>query len=282
VHENINNIRPKKGVIYMNVLTILGSPRAKGNTAHILNQFVLGIQHADSEAEINHIFLQNKNIKNCIGCNSCQRVGACVLQDDMNDIYPLIKNADVLVLATPVFVFNMTAQLKGFLDRLYAVDKELFKETRIVLLTTYGELALYSRGEHKDPLVEKYQKILKETEELIIIFPIWWFDVPAILKGFLDKVMLKDFAYIETSTGLKGLLTNIKKTTVITTSNSPKWYLKYFAGNPIKGLFIKTNLKGVGIKNVRWLHCAHTKKEALQKRKDFLQYIDKFIGVTTT
>ncbi|WP_027701270.1 NAD(P)H-dependent oxidoreductase [Metaclostridioides mangenotii] len=147
---------------------------------------------------------------------------------------------------------------------------------------TESELALYSRGEHKDPLVEKYQKILKETEELIIIFPIWWFDVPAILKGFLDKVMLKDFAYIETSTGLKGLLTNIKKTTVITTSNSPKWYLKYFAGNPIKGLLIKTNLKGVGIKNVKWLHCAHTKKEALQKRKDFLQYIDKFIGVTTT
>jgi len=146
VHENIDNIRPKKGAIYMNVLTILGSPRAKGNTAHILNQYVLGIQHADSEAEINHIFLQNKNIKNCIGCNSCQRVGACVLQDDMNDIHPLIKNADVLVLATPVFVFNMTAQLKGFLDRLYAVDKELFKEKKIVLLTTYGDSNEASSG----------------------------------------------------------------------------------------------------------------------------------------
>ena len=135
------------------------------------------------------------------------------------------------------------------------------------------ELELFSKGQYKDPLVGKYQSILKSTDELFIIFPIWWYDVPAILKGFFDKVMLKDFAYVETNTGLKGLLGNIKKTTVITTSNSPKWYIRYFAGNPIKGVFINTNLKAVGIKNVKWLHCGDTKKEALQKRIKFLETI---------
>ena len=87
--------------------------------------------------------------------------------------------------------------------------------------------------------------------------------------------MLKNFAYTETKTGLKGLLTNIKKTTVITTSNSPKWYIKYFAGNSVQKLLINTNLKGMGIKNVTWLHCGDTKKEALEKRKKFLETIEQ-------
>nr|WP_092069301.1 NAD(P)H-dependent oxidoreductase [Dendrosporobacter quercicolus]NSL47425.1 NAD(P)H-dependent oxidoreductase [Dendrosporobacter quercicolus DSM 1736]SDL88879.1 Putative NADPH-quinone reductase (modulator of drug activity B) [Dendrosporobacter quercicolus] len=142
---------------------------------------------------------------------------------------------------------------------------------------TQEELALYSQGKYSDPLVGKYQKILKASDALIVIFPIWWFDVPAILKGFFDKVMLKDFAYIETRTGLKGLLGDIKRTTVITTSNSPKWYIEFFAGNPIKGVLIKSNLKGMGLRNVKWLHCGDLKKEAVEKRLKFLNEIKKHV-----
>ena len=79
------------------------------------------------------------------------------------------------------------------------------------------DLALYSQGRTTDKQVMHYQQLLKETSELVFIFPLWWYDVPAILKGFVDKVMLKNFSYVETSTGLKGLLTHIKKTKVITT-----------------------------------------------------------------
>ena len=83
------------------------------------------------------------------------------------------------------------------------------------------DLALYGQGKTTDTIALKYQEILKETAELIFVFPVWWYDLPAILKGFIDKVMLKDFAYIETKYGLKGLLTHIQKTTVITTSEYP-------------------------------------------------------------
>lgn len=138
-------------------------------------------------------------------------------------------------------------------------------------IMTQEELALFSKGEFLDPLVGKYQDILKQTDELIFVFPIWWYNTPAILKGFFDKVMLKKFAYVESSTGLEGQLTNIKKATVITTSNSPKWYIRYVAGNPIKGVLINTTLKGIGIKNAKWLHCGDTKKEKLEKRTKFLE-----------
>ena len=53
---------------------------------------------------------------------------------------------------------------------------------------TEEELALYSQGKSIDPLVEKYQEILKKTDEIILIFPIWWSSMPAILKGFFDKI----------------------------------------------------------------------------------------------
>lgn len=89
--------------------------------------------------------------------------------------------------------------------------------------------------------------MLKDSDEVVFIFPIWWYSLPAILKGFIDKVMLKNYAYIDGKSGLKGLLTNIKNTTVITTSQAPNWYLKYLVGNPIKKSFINGTLKQVGL-----------------------------------
>ena len=117
--------------------------------------------------------------------------------------------------------------------------------------------------------------MLKITDELIFIFPIWWFNIPAILKGFFDKVMLKNFAYKEVNLGLKGLLTYIQKTTVITTSNSPKLYIHFLGGNPIKGGLIKRVFKDLGISNATWFHCGETKKEALNERKAFIKKVKR-------
>lgn len=134
-------------------------------------------------------------------------------------------------------------------------------------------LILYSAGETKDESVKHYQKLLLETNELFIISPIWWYEFPAILKGFFDKVMLKEFAYNETNIGLSGLLTTVKKTTIITTSTSPKWYLRFVKGNYVEKIFIKGVLKDLGIKNVSWRHLGNIKKLSEEKRKVFLEKI---------
>ena len=86
--------------------------------------------------------------------------------------------------------------------------------------------------------------------------------------------MLKNFSFVETKYGLKGLLTHIKKTTVITTSEYPTWYLKYLSNNPIKGIFIKKTLKGVGIKNVNWLNSDYTTSGKKEKRINFLRKVE--------
>lgn len=136
-----------------------------------------------------------------------------------------------------------------------------------------SELALYLKGESKDELVKMYQLMLKDSDEVVFIFPIWWFDLPAILKGFIDKVMLKNYAYTEGKYGLNGLLTNIKATTVITTSEVPTWYLKYLVGNPIKRSFIQGTLKGIGLKNVKWLNSCYTSSGTDKRRKNFLNEV---------
>lgn len=126
----------------MNILSVLASPKKQGNTAILLKEYLKGVEDSTPLAQIETIYLQSKNIQYCTGCNTCQKSSQsqCVLKDDMQDIYKSVEKADILVFATPVYVFNMTGQLKTFLDRLYAVDYNTLLNKKIVLLTTYGDI----------------------------------------------------------------------------------------------------------------------------------------------
>ncbi|MDO4640256.1 MAG: NAD(P)H-dependent oxidoreductase [Neisseria sp.] len=140
------------------------------------------------------------------------------------------------------------------------------------------ELALFNQGKTLDPLILKYQKILKETDRLIFIFPIWWANVPAIVKGFFDKVFLKTFAYIENNSGsLKGLLSNIQETIVISTSTAPTFYLKYFCGNTIGKAMLGHTIKSIGVKKRRWINCGRANLVSQKKRTQFLTSLEKYI-----
>lgn len=140
---------------------------------------------------------------------------------------------------------------------------------------TEKELALFSKGLFSDPLVGKYQEILSTTDELVVLFPIWWGDSPAILKGFIDKVMLKGFAYDQTASGLVGRLTHIKKALVITTSETPTFVYKNYLGDPIEKVFLKIVLEGVGIKNNIWINKDAVYSSGQESRVSFLNDIAK-------
>ena len=139
------------------------------------------------------------------------------------------------------------------------------------------ELQYFSEGKAVDPLVKSYQEQLKKTTHLVLIFPIWWYNLPAILKGFFDKVMLNQFSHINTPTGVKGLLTNIEKVTVITTSKSPTWYLKYFGGNAIKKVLIKSTLKTIGINKSKWVNLDEIDQSSTEKRTKFLNRLSRLV-----
>lgn len=136
---------------------------------------------------------------------------------------------------------------------------------------TTEELALFSAGKTLDPHVERYQRILERATDLIFINPIWWYDVPATLKGFVDKVMKMDWAYVPKPLGLEGRLTHIRTATAITTSTGPTWYLRLFAGNVVKKVFLGTTLRAVGIRRNRWLNLGRVAEGGQRRRENFLR-----------
>ena len=100
----------------MLVLGFQGSPRKKGNTSFLLSSFM---QAAESlGAQTRTIEVAQKNIIPCKEYIVCEKKGFCPIDDDIKtEIYPLIRQAEVVVLASPIFFYNMTAQLKAVVDR---------------------------------------------------------------------------------------------------------------------------------------------------------------------
>lgn len=131
-----------------NILILNGSPRKNGNTAVLANQITLGAKEAS--AEIETVFLHGLDIRPCDACDFCQENGSgCVISDDMQTLYPKLRSADAIVIASPVYWFSLTAQTKLFIDRWYAMysadDFEL-KGKKLSLLMVYGGSDLYDSG----------------------------------------------------------------------------------------------------------------------------------------
>ena len=98
-----------------NVLVISASPRKGGNSDTLCDEFIRGAQESGNHAE--KIFLSSKNIQYCIGCGVCNTTHKCVQKDEMAEILDKMVDADVIVLATPVYFYTMDAQMKTLIDR---------------------------------------------------------------------------------------------------------------------------------------------------------------------
>lgn len=99
-----------------NVLIISSSPRIKGNSDTIAHEFEKGALEANNHVDF--INLAAKKINYCLGCYGCRKEHKCIQNDDFNSILEKVIKADVIVLATPVYFYSMTGQLKVFIDRL--------------------------------------------------------------------------------------------------------------------------------------------------------------------
>jgi len=103
----------------MFVLGLQGSPRTKGNTSILLSTFLTEAERLG--AHTRHLDVARKNISPCQECGTCEKEGFCPIDDDMQRIYPLLWQADIIVMATPIFFYGPTAQMKALMDRSQAL-----------------------------------------------------------------------------------------------------------------------------------------------------------------
>src|SRR5512143_3882968 len=100
----------------MKTIAFLGSPRKDGNTELLLNEAIRGVKETVSR-DVAVFNLNLMNIKPCQDCGGCEKTGECVLDDDMTKLYPEIRSADRIILASPIFFFGLSAQSKTMIDR---------------------------------------------------------------------------------------------------------------------------------------------------------------------
>lgn len=120
------------------VLILSTSLRENSNSEILAKETERGAKDAGNDVEL--ISLKNKNIQFCKGCLACQKLGKCIINDDANEITEKMKNADVIVWATPVYYYEMSGQMKTLIDRansLY-VSKYNFKDIYVITTSADG------------------------------------------------------------------------------------------------------------------------------------------------
>jgi multimeric flavodoxin WrbA len=131
------------------IMIVLGSPRKKGNSAKLAEFVAKGATAGGAKVET--FYLNGMDIRPCQACMKCQKKSArtCAIRDDMQILYPKLKEADAIVVASPVYWFNLSAQTKTFIDRWFAVgveERNIFKGKPVAILLSYGDTDPFSSG----------------------------------------------------------------------------------------------------------------------------------------
>lgn len=126
----------------MKTLVLKASPHKDGNTATLADRFTDGLRDA-GQTDVTSFHLNDLDIRPCQGCNGCFQppYSGCVLDDDFMTIYPVFREADLIIFAAPVYWWHLCAQMKTFVDRMHPMltfDRDHCLPTKdLVLITAY-------------------------------------------------------------------------------------------------------------------------------------------------
>ena len=122
----------------MQILILQGSPRAKGNTAWMAEEFKNAAEAAGHQVTL--VNVAHKHIAGCLACEYCHDKGngACIQKDDMQELYPLMAQAEVLVLAAPIYYFTLSAQIQAPIQRMYCVNAPAKVKKMALLMSSYS------------------------------------------------------------------------------------------------------------------------------------------------
>lgn len=132
IHREINKTSK------MNILILLGSPHSNGNTAALVDAFKKGA--LEKGHDVNVVNVAHKHIGACMACSYCRTKGngECTQQDDMQEIYPLVRNAQIIIFASPIYYFTISGQIQSAISRFYSMQKPPKLQQIGMLLSSYS------------------------------------------------------------------------------------------------------------------------------------------------
>ena len=121
------------------IFVIMSAGTKRGNTDRLTDAYIKGL--VERGHSVTKVYLGSMRIEGCRGCGVCQRLAhQCAVRDGMQDIYPLFAECDTVVMASPLYFWTITAKLKSFIDRLYAISvDDKYPQKDSVLLMTAGD-----------------------------------------------------------------------------------------------------------------------------------------------
>lgn len=137
------------------------------------------------------------------------------------------------------------------------------------------DLAKWRKGEPMNPQVASYQKRMLEADRVFFIFPIWWTLMPAMTKGFIDKVYAKNILYSQTkgSSTMKTFMKENVEVFIITTMATPTFWYKLIFGKPVVKAMSLGWARSTGIKHIKWIPFSGVEKLSFEKRQKLLSDI---------
>ena len=131
------------------ILVVMGSPRKNGNSSTLAQNVIAGAKNAGGV--VDSYCLHEMNIKPCDACEACRKNDSreCIIDDDMQELYPKLYEADALVIASPIYYFTVSAQTKLFIDRWYALGEgktTVINGKQIGIILTYEDTNPFTSG----------------------------------------------------------------------------------------------------------------------------------------
>ena len=150
-HINNNESKSRK----MKIVVLTGSPRKSGNSAYLAEQFIKGAEKQGHE--VFRFDCAFKQVEPCRACNRCGMNGTCIFNDDFLDLRPKLIEADMVVFATPMYYFGISAQMKRVIDRFYAINGQIKgARKKAAFLMTYADTA----AREAEPMLAHYRMLM--------------------------------------------------------------------------------------------------------------------------
>jgi putative NADPH-quinone reductase len=151
---------------------------------------------------------------------------------------------------------------------------DLYKETFDPVMSA-RERSVYRDTVHNIVAVGEYVQRLRQAEGVIFVFPTWWYGMPAILKGYLDRVWLPGVAFEFGPQAIRPLLTGMRLFGVITTTGAPQWFTRIYMGNPSRKVLMRGLARLLTARGAErfWLALYGMDNTTLATRKAFIEQV---------